>query len=271
MELLNNKPFALVTGASSGLGRAFAHEFAKRAYNLVLVALPGGSTQSLARNLEQEYNITVYVYEFDLTDISALSKQTEHIFTQHNITFLVNNAGIGGTSLITETAIERIDSIIQLNVRSMVHITRMAIPFMTAQSNSYILNVASMAAFLPIAYKTVYPASKAFISSFSLGLRKELEDTGIKVSVVYPGPIMTNATVSRRIIGMGSKGKMGLLSTAEIASVAINKTIEGKTTIIPGLRNKLNHLLMKITPLQLQMNIVSQNVRKEIDFTSSVI
>ena len=70
---------------------------------------------------------------------------------------------------------------------------------------------------------------------------------------------------------MGSKGKMGLLSTAEIASVAINKTIEGKTTIIPGLRNKLNHLLMKITPLQLQMNIVSQNVRKEIDFTSSVI
>ncbi|WP_262709987.1 SDR family NAD(P)-dependent oxidoreductase [Pedobacter frigoris] len=126
------------------------------------------------------------------------------------------------------------------------------------------MNIASMAAFTPIAYKTVYPASKAFISSFSLGLREELNDTSISISVVYPGPIMTNSGVSARIIKQGIKGKMGLLSTPEIARVALRQTLVGKAIIIPGFWNRLNQRLMAMLPMEIKLKIVSQAVKKEL-------
>lgn len=266
---MNNGKYALITGASSGLGKAFALQCAKRDMNLVLVALPGSNTISIADSLVAEYNIDVAVYEFDLTDFNLLKEMMQQILEKHEVFFLINNAGTGGTSLITETTAERIDQIILLNVRSMALITRMAIPYLQRQK-SYILNVASMAAFMPIAYKTVYPASKAFISSFSLGLRKELEDRDISVSAVYPGPIMTNSSVSRRIIEHGAKGKIGLLSTEAIAAIAIRKTLKNQPIIIPGYMNRLNHLLMQWLPLNFMLHIVSGNVKKEINFIPSV-
>lgn len=266
---MSNGKYALVTGASSGLGKAFALQCAKRNMNLVLLALPGSNTQSIADGLIAEYGIDVAVYEFDLTDHLQLNEQMHQILAKHDIHFLVNNAGTGGTALITETSAEYIDRIILLNVRSMALITRMVIPHLQ-RNKGYILNVASMAAFIPIAYKTVYPASKAFISSFSLGLRKELQEYGISVSVVYPGPIMTNSSVSRRIMGLGSKGQIGLLSTEAIAALAIKKTISNTPVIIPGFMNKLNHLLMQLLPHGLMLNIVSGTIRKEINFIPSV-
>ncbi len=263
---MNSKQYTLITGASSGLGKAFAIDCAARGMHIILIALPGSNTASLGGSIALQYGVDVQVFEFDLTDGDALHRHLAHITEHFNVSFLINNAGMGGTSHLTETAIEKIDQIIQLNVRSTVLVTRLLIPHLLKNDKSYIMNISSMAAFTPIAFKTVYPASKAFISSFSLGLNEEFSGTGLSVSVVYPGPMMTNSHTSRRIIGQGFKGKMGLLSAAAIARLAIRKTLAGQPTIIPGFMNRVNHLLMSVLPVEWKSRIVSREVKKEIQY-----
>ncbi|RPD42902.1 SDR family NAD(P)-dependent oxidoreductase [Chitinophaga barathri] len=259
--------YTLITGASSGLGREFAIQCARMGMHIVLVALPGGNTASLAEQLMLEYNVDVRFFEFDLTDADELEKRIDDILRQYPVNFLINNAGIGGTASITDTSLERIDKIIMLNVRSTALITRQLIPHMLRHERSYIMNISSMAAFTPIAYKTVYPASKAFISVFSLGLKEELAGTGISVSVVYPGPILTNSGTSRRIISQGLKGKMGLLPTPDIARKAIRMTLAGYPVIIPGLMNRISHFLMQLLPAGFKLRLVSREVKKEISYS----
>lgn len=261
---MKRENYTLITGASSGLGREFAVQCAAMGMNIVLIALPGSNTQSLASELMRQYGILAKVFEFDLTDSMLLVETIQLIMTDFNINFLINNAGIGGTVAITETSLEAMDRIIQVNVRSMVLITQTLLAHLLQQERAYILNVSSMAAFTPIAYKTVYPASKAFISSFSLGLREELQGSGISVSVVYPGPIMTNSNVSTRIVEQGLKGQIGLLPTPVIVHRALKQTISGKAIIIPGWWNRVNHRLMQLLPLKAKLRIVSNAVRKEI-------
>lgn len=267
---MSHLTYALITGASSGLGKEFAIQCARRGMNIILVALPGGFTRSLAEELELAYGIAAPVYEFDLTDTRQLISNTQEITEKYRVRLLINNAGIGGTSSILETSLERIDHIIQLNVRSTSLITRLLIPHLLREGNSYIMNISSMAAFSPIAYKTVYPASKAFISSFSLSLREELNGTGISVSVVYPGPIMTNCYTAHRIIGQGLKGKIGLLPSSRIAAIALDKTLQRHPTIVPGLMNRINHFLMGLIPESIRLKIISREVKKEIQYSLSV-
>jgi short-subunit dehydrogenase len=261
---MKNNRYTLITGASSGLGKEFALQCAARGMNLLLIALPGSNVASVANNLIFEYSIDAQVFEFDMTDSLLLLSKLHYIRANFEVDFLINNAGIGGTAAMTESSLEAIDRILQLNIRSMVLITQTLLPLLLKQEKSYILNISSMAAFTPIAYKTVYPASKAFISSFSLGLREELHDTQLSVSVVYPGPMMTNAGISARIIGQGRKGRMGLLPTSEIVRVALKQCLAGKALIIPGLWNRVNHRLMGFIPLEIKLRIISRAVRKEI-------
>jgi short-subunit dehydrogenase len=263
---MDQNTYTLITGASSGLGREFAIQCARMGMNIILIALPGGNTRSLAENLILEYQVDVRVFEFDLTDSDALKHNLEQVAAQYSISFLINNAGVGGTSSITDTSLESIDRIILLNVRSTALLTRLLIPHLLKHERSYIMNISSMAAFTPIAYKTVYPASKAFISSFSLGLKEELSGTGLSVSVVYPGPIMTNSHTSRRIIAQGMKAKMGLLPIPEIARIALKGTLAGTPVIIPGIMNRINQALMNLLPLALKLRIVSREVKKEIPY-----
>lgn len=234
--------------------------------NVILIALPGGQVEDLAYSLMNTYGVAAHAFEFDLTDPLQLREQLTHITATYRIDFLINNAGTGGTSAIQETSPERIDQIIQLNVRSTVMITHQLLPHLLQHERSYVMNISSMAAFTPIAYKTVYPASKAFVSSFSLGLREELSGTGLSVSVVYPGPIMTNSNTARRVISQGFKGKMGLLPTSTIARIALEKTRAGIPVIIPGRMNRLNHALMALLPLAVKLRIVSRAVKKEIHY-----
>ena len=229
---------------------------------VILLALPGSNIRSVAQNIQIEYGVDVQVFEFDLID--QPQTHINHIIQRFPIDFLINNAGIGGTSAITDTSLERIDQIIQVNVRSTALLTHLLIPHLLKNKKSYMLNVSSMAAFTPIAYKTVYPASKAFISSFSLGLREELAGTGLSISVLYPGPIMTNSNTTRRIIMQGRKGKMGLVSATDIARVALQKTLAQQPVIIPGAMNRIHHFVMGLLPVTLKLKIVSRAIKKEI-------
>jgi short-subunit dehydrogenase len=264
-----NKKYALITGASSGLGKALAQQCARSGFNLVLTDMPGTAIIHIANQIKQQYQVEVHVFESDLTNTFEMQHQLDKISKRFSVSFIINNAGIGGTASITETSLERIEKIISLNMKSMALLLRIFIPGLLKQKNAFILNVSSMAAFTPIAFKNVYPASKAFISSFSLGLRQELSGTGISVSVLYPGSMMTNFSVSKRILSLGNIGKIGLLSTDEIAAVAIKKTLLKKAIIIPGTANRINYFLMRLLPVNFKSKIVSEGIRKEVRITPS--
>lgn len=260
------KVYTIITGAGSGLGKAFAVECAKANRHLILIALPGSRLYILAEQLNKAYNVTVRYFEFDMADIQQLQKNIQFIKENFLIDALINNAGMGGTSTILGTSMEVMDKTIQLNMRSTAFMSRAFIPSLLKHSNSYIINIASMAAFTPIAFKTVYPATKAFVTSFSLGLREELCGTNINVSVACPGPIMTNANTSQRILFQGLKARLGLLSTNGIAKLVLTQAFNKKAVIVPGTWNSINQKLMRFLPLQFKTKIVSSQVRKEFAF-----
>lgn len=268
---MKNK-FVIITGATSGLGRAFALSCAQKKWPLILIDHSGSRVNEFGLNIQLQFDIKIQTFEIDFTDILIVMSTFQQIAESFDIFFLINNIGIGGTSKIQDTSIERITLILDINIKCTSVITRIIIPAMLRNNQQqYILNVASMAAFTPIAYKNVYPATKAFISSFSLGLQEELKKQNIHVAALYPGPIMTNSDVSSRIFKLGKMGTIGLLSTDWIANYAIEKTLAKKCMIIPGLTNQWNQLLLKCLPLLIKLKIISRQVIKEINSTPNNI
>jgi short-subunit dehydrogenase len=265
MKTIDSKPiYTLITGSSTGLGKEFAIEFAKRHNNLILVALPGRNLHLLCNELENIYGIKAAGYECDLTNEKELARFVTSVLEKFNINTLVNNAGIGGTRKFTDVSTEYLDRIIHLNIRATTMLTHHLLPKLLAHKKALIINIASMAAFGPIPYKTIYPASKAFIYSFSRSLNKELQGTGVRVVVVNPGQIVTNPDVTLRLITQGFLGKLGLLSAGRIARIAIENAEKGKDIIIPGLLNKLSRMLIRMIPECIRLNLLEKAYRKEL-------
>lgn len=264
---MQNDKFVLITGAGKGLGKAFATQCARLGYNLILIALPGENIRSLARHIQYEYEVKADCFELDITDEALLEETIRSINEQYRVFFLINNAGVGGTASITQSSFEDMDRIIRLNVRATVQVTKLLLPNLLQSPESYIMNVSSMAALTPIAYKTVYPASKAFIASFSLGLREELKEQGLSVSIVYPGAIMTNCNVSGRILAQGAIGRLGLINTDAIAHTAIRKTLKKQARIVPGLWNRITSKILQWIPTETKLRLVSTSVKRELQFT----
>ncbi|RQO29710.1 short-chain dehydrogenase [Taibaiella sp. KBW10] len=264
---MQKEKFVLITGAGKGLGKAFGTQCAQLGYNLILIALPGENVQSLARHIQYEYAVKAHCFEIDITDQVLLEETINHINACYEVFFLINNAGVGGTASITSSSFEDMDGIIRLNVRATVQVTKLMLPNLLQSPESYIMNVSSMAALTPIAYKTVYPASKAFIASFSLGLREELKDQGLSVSIVYPGAIMTNCNVSGRILAQGAMGRLGLVNTDAIAQTAIRKTLKKQAKIVPGLWNRITSRILQWIPVETKLRLISTSVKRELQFT----
>ncbi len=182
------KKYALITGASMGLGKSFAHELASRKINTLLVSLPHENLQAVSREISETYGTDSICFELDLTDPGSLQAMVEEVNDRFEVFMLINNAGIGGTMKFDRVRTEDIIKIIELNILVLSVLTHKLLPNLMRQPDGYVLNVSSMAACSPIGYKTVYPASKAFVHSFSLGLSEELKRTNVCVSVVHPGP-----------------------------------------------------------------------------------
>lgn len=262
-QRMNDDNFALLTGASQGLGRAFAFELAKHKINLILVALPNENLDSLAAQLA-ECQIIVKYFETDLCLRENVESLAQTINQNFRINIQINNAGRGGSKQFEEVELDYLEGILQLNINAVVLLTKLLLPNLKRQKKSYILNVSSMAAFSPIAYKTVYPASKAFIRHWSLGLREELWGTAVSVSVVYPGPMATNPDVLQRIDKQGFRGRIGLVSPEKIAALAIRQMLKKKATIVPGLANQINRFLMRMLTGKRLVGLLSRAVKHEI-------
>ena len=256
--------YTLITGASSGLGKEMAIECAEQGMNLILVALPGRNLDVLCDELEKEYGILATYYERDLTNREEIITLVEKILKQYRINFLINNAGVGGTLQFDKSSVDYIERIIQLNITALSLLTRLLVPELQTHPESFILNVSSMAAFTPMPLKTVYPASKAFVSSFSRSLARELKEDSINVGVLHPGPILTNPDVIVRIIKQGKNGKRGLFPARVLARISIDGVRRGKHIMVPGFANKLNRFFLATMPSGILMSFLFKVVSREI-------
>lgn len=240
--------YVIITGASMGLGKEFAIQCAQQRMNLILVALPGDSLAQFCRELMEQYAIQANFYETDLTKLEEIYQFHQWVQSNFRVNGLINNAGIGDSCPFCNCSTEKIDYMILLNIRALSLLTRLLEPELRSHPKAYILNVASMAAYCPMPYKTIYPASKAFVNNFSRSLRMEYSKTGINVCVVNPGPMATNEAVLERIQHNGFWAKKAVVPTQRVAEISIKAMLNGKGTVVPGFYNKLNLFLIRIVP-----------------------
>lgn len=256
--------YAIVTGASKGLGKAFALELASRHINTILVSLPGEGLPALNAHICQTYHTSSVYMETDLTSKESLFALAQTINNNYPVFMLINNAGCGGTQSFAAADADYLDTIIQLNIRATTLLTRLLLPNLQQQPNAYILNVSSMAAFSPMGYKTVYPASKTFVHHFTRGLYQELANTNVFVSVVNPGPMNTNEEVRARINRQGWMARIGLMTPEAVARISITQLFKHDTMIMLNFMNGLNWLLMKVVPVWIRLPLLTRIVQREL-------
>ena len=261
-----NEMYTLVTGSSMGIGKALANECASKGMNLLLVSLPGQNLQDTANEFATKYNVKTHFLEIDLTQKESPQK----IFNwckKNNfaVNILINNAGAGGTTQFDASPIEYSDMRIQLNIRALVLLCRLFIPEMKKLDKAYILNVGSMSAFYPIAFKSVYSASKAFVVRFTLAINEELRGSSVKMSVVNPNGVQSNEGTESRIKAHGLKGKLTMVPIDKLAQVSIKRMLKGKVVILPGKIDRFLVVLGGLTPTKFKVKMLAKEFRKEIE------
>lgn len=247
---------ALVTGASSGIGRELALQFARHGHPLVLVGRTLEPLLALKDELERT-SISCTIIQADLTDDqSSIAIMDEISRGNRGIEFLVNNAGFGAYGNFIELDAKMQLEIIAVNVSALTSLTRLLLPGMLKRGYGRILNVASTAAFSPGPRMAVYYATKAYVLSFSHALAEELAGTGITVSALCPGP--TNTRFQQRA-GMQPSANLlrfNLMSADRVASVGYSGMMDGQRTIIPGMLNKILALGSRLVPRAVSVAVV---------------
>ena len=242
--------YALVTGAAKGIGRAIAFELAKRNYNLLLADIDGTGVYLAANKIKTLYNVSVDCLEIDLSEENSAEKLKGWSKRYHdNLQVVVNNAGFGLNGAFTNIAHHEHIENINVNIKAVVGISYLFIPILQRQQKAYLLNVASTTAYQTVPYLNIYASTKAFVLSFTRGLRFELRNSTISVSVLSPGSTDTDF-VNRARMGEFTKrtAERFNMSPDEVAEIAIAGMFKGKAEIIPGFLNKLNAFLPKFFP-----------------------
>ncbi len=183
----STKPVALITGASAGLGEAFATHLTAHGYDLVLVARRKKKLDSLAHRLGRENQITVKILPADLATETGIRKVEKLIYSLERLDLLINNAGFGLTGMYADQSIDRAMDMLQVHVEANMRLTHAALPGMLGRKSGTIINVSSASAFAPLVGSAMYSATKAFLVNFSKALQLENRRNGIKVQALCPG------------------------------------------------------------------------------------
>ena len=231
----------LITGASSGIGYELARCFARDNYKIVLVAHYAGKLEEAARKLQSEFPTCEFIsIPCDLSKAGSpdeLFAETEKRNLQIDI--LVNNAGFGEHGFFTQTDLRKELELIQLNIASLTHLTKLYLPLMLNRRNGKILNVASEAAFMPIPLLSVYAASKAYVLSFSEALQNEIQDSGVSLTILCPAATDTNffkvAGAENTKVANGD-----LDSPVDVAKAAYAGLMKGEARVLPTTKAKMH-------------------------------
>lgn len=267
MSIAEKGETVLITGATAGIGYEMSRLFAMNGYNLVIIARNQSQLQKLKQHWEDEFGVTIYAIQKDLSHPSAVEEIMDYL-EEHNIEIdiLINNAGFGLFGPFTETPIEQELKMIQVNIVALTQLTKCLLPNMIRKKRGKILNVASIAAFQSGPLMAVYYATKAYVLSFSEALTNELADHGVLVSVLCPGP--TNTQFEKRANLKQSKlSKRNLMYPEEVAKIAFRQFMKGKTLIVPGATNWILVRSSRLLPRKMVTGIVRriQNERGKID------
>lgn len=226
--------YAMITGASSGLGLAMAEALARRGRSLILVARQRDALESIAIELTQRFGVEVLFRACDLSEPLRLSGFLLELEEgERQIDLLVNCAGIRSYGHFLAQDWMREQDLIELNILALTRLCHSVGNAMAVQGGGQILNVASLAAFQPGPWMSSYAASKAYVLHFSEGLREELKQSGIKVSVLCPGPVRSPHRVIDRL-----QRSSRVLSPEEIALYAVRALARNRAVIVPGRRNR---------------------------------
>lgn len=253
-----NNNYTLITGASSGIGKALAEEFAAHGKNLILVARNKEKLETVKHNILSVCNIDIKLFSFDLSDPVAIDKL--HSACKSNqlmVECLINNAGIGAEGEFTDIALEKQQNIIQLNIFALVKMCYLFLPDMKLNGNGIVANIASTTAFVPFAYEAVYSSSKAFVMSFSQALHEEYKKYGITVATICPGVTNTDFFASAGFRLQNFNGA----DPKDFAKFAYRAIQNRKVFSIHRFSNKLIALWAKIFPRNF-VRIVSAKMSK---------
>jgi short-subunit dehydrogenase len=253
--MASDRKTALVTGASSGIGAELARVHAEHGGNLVIVARRRDRLESLKSELENSHGISVDILPADLTQADAV-RQIHDELQSHGIEldYLINNAGLGNRGLFHEQDWAQNEALIKLNVLTLTALTRAFLPRMIERHSGRILNIASMAGFVPGPLQAVYYASKAYVISLSEAIANELAGTGVTVTVLCPGPVDTEFTRRPEMKGVRLLERMA--SPRKVAEAGYNAMLKGKTLIVPGIFSKITiHGLLRLSPRRLTTSI----------------
>ena len=249
------RPVTVITGASAGIGIALAHVFARNGHALALVARREDRLRALADEIAATGAPTPIVIVADLARPGAARAIGEALAAEGaEPQFMVNNAGFGMVGLASARDRDEQLAMIDVNVRAL---TELSLAFIDSlqRHRGGLLNVGSMAGFLPGPGMAVYYASKAYVLSFSEALHSELKSRGVRVTVLCPGPVPTEFAARAGISGGLAPGI--LTQTAEqVAEAGYRGVMRGQRTVVPGLANKLVTILIRILPRRLLLRLV---------------
>ncbi|MEP6508337.1 MAG: SDR family oxidoreductase [Gemmatimonadales bacterium] len=249
---------ALLTGASSGIGLELAKQFAAHGHDLVITSRHRDAMEAVAGTIEGKFGVKVTVIPDDLTDTAAPQRLFDKIRAENiDVHFLVNNAGFGLGGEFADTDVTRELEMIQVNIAALTHLTKLFLPAMLKRKSGRILNVASIAAFLPGPLMAVYYASKAYVLSFSEALDEELRDSGVSVTCLCPGATDTNFAETAKVGNSKLFAKVGVAKADEVAKAGYEAMMKGERVAIVGLRNKVMVLAERFAP----RNLVTKFVR----------
>lgn len=251
-----NKKVALITGASSGIGREFARIHASRGGNLVIIARSEDKLRELKEELEKKYQVNVKIIVKDLTSPQA----SQEIYNEVKeagikIDYLINNAGFGGRGFFHERPMELDLQMIQVNIVALTTLTRLFLPDFVQRNEGKILNVSSTAALMPGPLQAVYYATKAYVAFFSNAIAEELRDTNITVTNLMPGATDTGFAKTSDMNNTGVFAKP--VSPETVAKEGYEGMLKGKLDVISGL-SMSQRLMMATIPFAPKKMLLKQ-------------
>ncbi|MBB4108607.1 SDR family NAD(P)-dependent oxidoreductase [Pedobacter zeae] len=241
--------YALITGASKGIGKSMAIALAKRKINLLLISRSVDELNALQTALENQYDVEVHSLAIDLSQIEA-PKAVLNWVTENNyaIQILINNAGYGLWGKFGELDLAAQLEMCQLNMTTVTALCHLLLPVLLIEKKAYILNVCSTAAYQAVPTLAIYSATKAFILSFTRALRFELKDGPVSVSCLSPGPVDTGFAHRAGLDAFSKMAEKFNMQPDKVAEIAIKGLFAGKAEIIPGFTNIISVYANRILP-----------------------
>lgn len=244
-----NQKLALITGASAGIGEAFAWALAQDGWSLILTARDEGRLRTLAQKLREHHQVEVRVIPLDLVEPSSwaeLEAQTEG--AGYPVDLLVNNAGFGRLGPILDEPLEETHGMIALNVSALADLSLRFARRMSARGDGQILQIASIAAFQPGPLMTTYYATKAWVLAFSEGLRVELAPRGVQVTTVCPGVTQTRFQARAGVTADHGMSRLPTHTAEQVVAIALRGLARNKAIVIPGVWNRTAAWAVRFLP-----------------------